>query len=231
MSFEAANRGDECRQKEVGYVFERRQVKTHSQLVRDELSEGFGHLWQAAAHAAGGVGATVGPKWDSAKGHLPPGAGKMRDAAARGLDSTVAAFAPLMDAARVGATTAARQAQKAAKKAGKRRSGRVRRRRAILVGLLAASAAAGTAGAIIARRRNRAKWEEYEARGVEAARGYAESAFDTARTAADKTASAAARTADTMEAARTADTMEQDKAKADQFAEKAHTISKNNRGS
>jgi hypothetical protein len=206
--------------KEVGYVFGRRQVKTHSQLMRDELSEGFGHLWQAAAHAAGGVGATVGPKWDSAKGHLPPRAGKMRDAAARGLGSTVVAFAPLMEAARVGATTATRQAQKAAKKAAKRESG-TRRRRTILVGLLAAGAAAGTAGAIVARRRNRAKWEEYEARGIEAARGYAESALDTAHTAADKTAGAAARTADTVE---------QGKAKADQFAEKAHTISKNNRG-
>src|SRR5437588_12511334 len=110
MSFEASTPGDECRQ-EVGYVFGRRQVKTHAQLMRDEMSEGFGHLWQAAAHAAGGIGATVGPKWDSAKGHLPNKA--MRAATAHGWESTLAAFAPLMEAARTGAMVATENAQKA----------------------------------------------------------------------------------------------------------------------
>jgi len=227
-------------------VFGRRQVKTHSQLMRDELSEGFGHLWQAAAHAAGGVGATVGPKWDSAKGHLPHRAGKMRDVAAHGLDSTMAAFAPLFEAARTGAMNATRKAQKAGKKARKRESGMARKRTTILVGLLTAGAAAGAAGAIIARRRNRAKWEEYEAQGINAARGYAKSALDSTRNAADKgaqrvgqAADSAAETANlfaeqTKQAAgtiagRTGDALEQGKAKTDQFAEKAHTISKNNR--
>jgi gas vesicle protein len=215
-------------------VFGRRQVKTHSQLMRDELSEGFGHLWQAAAHAAGGVGATVGPKWDSAKGHLPHRAGTMRDVAAQGLDSTMAAFAPLMEAARTGAMNATRKAQKAGRKARKRESGMARKRTAILVGLLT-GAAAGAAGAIIARRRNRAKWEEYEAQGIDAARGYAKSALDTARTATDQ---GAQRVGDAAEqtrqgvsnvAGRTGDALEQGKEKTDQFAEKAHTISKNNR--
>src|SRR5436305_6026551 len=109
MSVEAPTPGDECRQ-EVGYVFGRRQVQTHSQLMRDELSEGFGHLWQAAAHAAGGVGATVGPKWDTAKGHVPPGIGKVRNAAARGAGTTMTAFVPIMAAARLGAATATRKA-------------------------------------------------------------------------------------------------------------------------
>jgi hypothetical protein len=151
-------------------VFGRRQVKTQSQLMRDELSEGFGHLWQAAAHAAAGIGATVGPKWDSTKEHLPPRTRTMRDAAAYGWDSTMAAFAPLMDAARSSAVTATRKAQKARKKAMKKESGMSRKRATILVGLLTAGAAAGAAGALIARRRNRAKWEEYEARGMKAVR-------------------------------------------------------------
>jgi hypothetical protein len=226
-------------------VFGRRQAKTHSQLMRDELSEGFGHLWQAAAHAADGVGATVGPKWDSAKGHLPHRAGTIRDVAAQGLDSTMAAFAPLMEAARTSAMNATRKAQKAGKKARKRESGKARRRTAILVGLLT-GAAAGAAGAIIARRRNRAKWEEYEAQGIDAARGYAKSALDTARTATDKGAQrvgdAAEQAAESANlfaeqtrqgvsnvAGRTGDALEQGKEKTDQFAEKAHTISKNNR--
>jgi hypothetical protein len=161
----------------VGYVFGRRQVKTHSQLMRDELSEGFGHLWQAAAHAAGGIGATVGPKWDTAKGHLPHQAGSMRDAAAHGWESTVAAFVPLMEAARANAAAATKNAQKARKKAMKKESGMARKRATILVGLLTAGAAAGAAGALIARRRNRARWDEYEAQGMKAM-----------RSAADKTA-------------------------------------------
>ena len=77
-------------------MFGRRQAKTHGQLMRDELSEGFGHLWQAAAHAAGGVGATVGPRWDSARGHLPPSIGKARHLGAHGLGATMTAFAPLL---------------------------------------------------------------------------------------------------------------------------------------
>jgi len=148
-------------------VFGRRQVKTHGQLMRDELSEGFGHLWQAAAHAAGGIGATVGPKWDSAKGHLPKKA--MRGAAVHGWESTLAAFAPLMDAARSSAVQATKNAQKARNKAMKKESG-MARKRAILISLLAAGAAAGAAGAMMAKRRNRARWQEYEARGADAMR-------------------------------------------------------------
>src|SRR5947209_3828834 len=106
------HRGDWCRQ-EVGYVFGRRKAKTHGQLMRAELNEGFGHLYQAAAHAAGGMGATMGPKWDSAKGHLPPGIGKARNLAAHSLDTTMAAFAPLLEAARDGAVGATKKARKA----------------------------------------------------------------------------------------------------------------------
>jgi hypothetical protein len=210
-------------------VFRRRQVKTQSQLMRDELSEGFGHIWQAAAHAAAGLGETVGPKWDSAKGHLPPRTRTMRDAATYGWDSTLAAFAPLMDAARSGAVTATKKANKARKKAMKKESGMSRKRATILVGLLTAGAAAGAAGALIARRRNRAKWEEYEAQGIKAVRstvdkgaqkvsGWADAARESTETP-NIFAEQAKQTSGSM-AGRTGDAMEPGK---------THSISKNTR--
>src|SRR5436305_14925872 len=97
--------------------------------MRAELNEGLEHLRQAAAHAAGGMGAAVGPKWDSAKGHLPPGIGKARHLAASGIDTTMAAFAPLLEAARTGAVIATKNARKAGKyQAGTKESGMSRKR-------------------------------------------------------------------------------------------------------
>src|SRR2546423_14376539 len=90
--------GYRCRQ-EVGHVFGRRKAKTHGQLVRAELNEGIGHLWQAAAHAAGGMGAAMGPRWHAAKDHFPPSLGKASHLAAQGIDTTMAAVAPPMEAA------------------------------------------------------------------------------------------------------------------------------------
>jgi hypothetical protein len=154
--------------------------------MRDELTEGFGHLWQAAAHAAGGVGATVGPRWESAKEHVPPGIGKARGIAARGLDSTMTAFLPLVDAARSGAESAAGKAKKAGiMKARKRESGMARKRTTILVGILAAGITAGAASAVLARRRQRTSWEEYEQQGVRTAREDAKSILDTTRSTMD----------------------------------------------
>jgi hypothetical protein len=143
------------------------------------------------------MGATVGPKWDSAKGHLPPGIGKARHLAAHGLDTTMAAFAPLLEAARDGATSATRKARKAGKyKAGTKESGMSRKRTTMLVGLLAAGAAAGAAGAMVARRRNRAKWDEYERQGIQSAREGAKSMLDTARSTVDASAQRIAGTAE-----------------------------------
>jgi len=219
-------------------VFGRRQRKTHGQLMRAELSEGFGHLWHAAAHAAGGVGATVGPKWDTAKQNLPPSIGKARTVAAHGLDSTMAAFTPLLEAARSGAASATTKARKARTKAGKKESGMSRKRTTLLVGLLAAGAAAGAAGAMVARRRNRAKWDEYEQRGIQAARQSAKSMLDTAQSTLDTGAQRISGTegshASTKETAnlfaeQAGQATEQGRSKTDQFAEKAATISKNSR--
>ncbi|OLB64324.1 MAG: hypothetical protein AUI10_11635 [Actinobacteria bacterium 13_2_20CM_2_72_6] len=226
--------------------------------MRAELNEGLDHLRQAAAHAAGGMGAAVGPKWDSAKGHLPPTIGKARYLAANGIDTTMAAFAPLLEAARTGAETATKKARKAGKyKAGTKESGMSRKRTTMLVGLLAAGAAAGAAGAMVARRRNRAKWDEYERQGIQSAREGAKSMLDNARSTMDAGAQRIAGTAERAKDAVSSWTDSPDsghastketanlfadqnaqgahsatepgKSKTDQFADKAATISKNSR--
>ncbi len=125
-------------------MFGQRKTKTHGQLMREELSEGFGHLRQAAGHAAGGVGGTLPAR----------------------LGVVMAALTPSVLAARTRAAS--------------------RRRTTILVGLLAAGVAAGAAGAMMARRRNQAKWDEYEQRGIQAAREDAESVLDPAKSTMDE---------------------------------------------
>lgn len=238
-------------------MFGRRKAKTRGQLMRDELNDGFGHLWQAAAHAAGGVGATVGPRWDAARDHLPPSIGRARHLAAHGVDTTMAALAPLLEAARSGAVDATRKARKAKTK----ESGMSRRRTRVVVGLLAAGAAAGAAGAMMARRRNRAKWDEYERQGIQAARDSARSTLDSAKSTMDAGMQRAGQTlsgwsdsardstdamyASTKETAnlfadqgahaagqaagRADEALEHGRSKTDQFADKAATISKNSR--
>jgi hypothetical protein len=114
----------------------------------------------------------------------------------------MAAFLPLMEAARAGATGAATMtAQKAGMKLGRKASRRSRRRGRMLVGLMAAGAAVGTAGALLARRRSRAKWQEYESEAIGTARHATKSALESAKSTMDQgaqgVAGAAAPTKDT----------------------------------
>jgi hypothetical protein len=154
---------------EVGMVYGlRRRRTTRSQLMKSELGESFDHLRQAAAHAAGGIGATVAPRVSAAGGYMKPA--RMRKAASSGWDSTVAAFAPIAAAAKDGALEAgqmraqqigqmkAKQMRRLKKQMGKSR----RRRWPMLASLLAVGAAVGAAGAMVTRRRRRRQWEEYD---------------------------------------------------------------------
>jgi hypothetical protein len=59
-----------------------------------------------------------------------------------------------------------------------------RKRTRLLVGLLAAGTAAGVAGALVARRRSRSRWDEYESQGRAAATGTDSVASATDRDAA-----------------------------------------------
>ncbi|MGW4464353.1 hypothetical protein [Micromonospora sp. NPDC004704] len=150
--------------------------KSHTQLVRTELGEGFGHIRQAAGHAAEGVGATVGPRVQVARNYLAPTATKVAQTAADGWGSTMTAIAPLAVAALAGARqagtgtgrtgignlTGSKKKMMRAMPKNKRKSNTSRRRWTMLTGLLAAGAVAGAVGAVAMRRRHQEHWETYE---------------------------------------------------------------------
>jgi hypothetical protein len=160
-------------------VFGRRQAKTRSELVRAEFAESLDLFRQACARAAGGFGATVGPqlgmakdKATTARGFIAPHTSRVTNAASSGWDTTIAAFSPLAESARQGATKAAMLQAKNDKKSknGDSKGKRVKitataeesHGHGTLYALLATGVAVGAAGALVARRRTRAKWSEYE---------------------------------------------------------------------
>jgi hypothetical protein len=141
-------------------VFGMGRRDTRGQLVKNELGESFDHFMQAATHAAGGVGATVGPR-------AAQGVDRVNGATAQGWESTLAAFAPLAAAAADGA----REAGRTTSRAGRRTQRAVMRKKVpqmsgrrwpMLAGLLAAGATVGAAGALVMRRRKQQQWQEYD---------------------------------------------------------------------
>ncbi len=176
------------------HVFGRGQETTRQDLARAEFVESMDHFRQAATHAAGGLGASVGPKvglgmdmardrMGSARGYVGtarayvvPGTAKISRAASRGWDSTIAFVMPLADAARSGSIRAG-----ALPESMKSQAARVQIMKPVvinkkvaatepsgghmataMVSIMAAGAALGATGALVARRRNRSKWAEYE---------------------------------------------------------------------
>jgi hypothetical protein len=109
----------------------------------DELSQSYGHLKMAAAHAAGGAAERVTPSYDRA-----------RVVAARRWNTTKGTFSPLYEQMREGAANAR----------GRKPEPEMKRNKwPVVIGLVAAGAAAGAAGAMIARRRRvAAQWDEYD---------------------------------------------------------------------
>ncbi|WP_027661534.1 hypothetical protein [Salinispora fenicalii] len=158
--------------------------KTQGELAKIELGRSFGHLKRAAGHATNGTGATVGPRVRAARSAVAPTALVMRNRAASGYVSTVAALAPLAIAVREAQAEAADRAAAGRKGGAGRRGGtdksaaaskkvqakRVRATRAKkrsdrgrMTGLLAASAVVGLIGAMALRRRyERREWVEYD---------------------------------------------------------------------
>jgi hypothetical protein len=147
-------------------VFGIARRKTHRQLVRSELGESLDHFVRAATHAAGGVGASVGPRVETARDYVAPAAERVRSTATDGWQSTMAAFAPLAAAAAERARHAGSATQKASSKRipmmGKKQSRGTRKRWSFLTGLLVAGAAAGAVGAVLVRRRQQPDWESYD---------------------------------------------------------------------
>jgi len=126
-------------------VFGRSKSRTHSEQLMDELSQSYGHLKMAAAHAAGGAAERVTPSYD-----------KARVMAARRWNTTKGTFSPLYDQMREGAANARGTN-------GRREPEMKRNKWPVVIGLVAAGAAAGAAGAMIARRRRvAAQWDEYD---------------------------------------------------------------------
>src|SRR3954471_11426468 len=65
-----------------GTVFRRQQqVKTNSELMRDELGEGIDHLRLAAAHAAGTAAGMIAPRLELVRGRLEPTYDRSKDIA------------------------------------------------------------------------------------------------------------------------------------------------------
>src|SRR5262245_11952312 len=110
----------------------------------DELTQSYGHLKLAAAHAAGGAAERMTPTYDKARG-----------VASRRFSTTMGTFAPFYEQVREGAANA---------RNGKGRDMKMKRNKwPMVIGLVAAGAAAGACGAMIARRRRvAAQWDEYE---------------------------------------------------------------------
>jgi hypothetical protein len=185
----------------------RRTTKSHRQLAKDELSESFDHLMQAATHLAGGVGKSVGPRVNTAREYMSPATGKMRNSATQGWEATIAALAPLAEAARDGARQAGGTARKAKAKnlkAIRKKENRMSRKRwPMLAGLLAAGTAVGAAGALVMRRRKRQQWEEYDpsrpmASSTDSTKSAVSRAADTVSTGAHTAATKVATTAQSM---------------------------------
>lgn len=161
--------------------------KSHRELARKELNESLDHFIRAATYTAGGVGATMGPRVNAAREYVTPTAGRMRNAASQGWESTVAAMAPLASAAKDGARFGGDVARKAQFRK-RREAERSRKRWSMMAGLLAAGAAAGAAGALILRRRKQ-QWEEYDpTHALESMREDAHSAIDSAQESVNRAA-------------------------------------------
>jgi hypothetical protein len=155
-------------------VFAIARKKTDGQLARRELSQSVEHFKQAATHAARGTGATVGPKYDAARGRVTPAASRAKDVASSGWERALKTLAPL--AAATGETARktgkdaqkssqksknnAKQLQKKTNKALNRKQGG--RKAGKLTGFLVAGVAVGAAAAYVLKRRQREQWDEYD---------------------------------------------------------------------
>jgi hypothetical protein len=167
---------------------------SHKEQLLDELAQSYGHLKLAAGHVAGGAAEKATPGYD-----------KARNVATRGWGTTKDAFSPLYEQMRQGAANARREYVVVEKK----------NRWPMLVGLLAAGAAVGAAGAMVARRRRNATWDEYEPMPDEDEFGFGTSESDERASATAKVSKGAASVADKLsaQAGKVADSMH-DKAEA-----------------
>ncbi|GAA4244093.1 hypothetical protein [Dactylosporangium darangshiense] len=136
-------------------MFRRRQVLSHSRLMRDELGESLDHLRMAAAHAADGASGALAPRVDAARKAMQPRLENGMNRAKGGMDT-------VMIVARERSQTAGRKAAKMGRK-GKMKKSEMGSRRwpMALGGLVLASVAIGAASSMLRRRRDQQAWDEY----------------------------------------------------------------------
>jgi hypothetical protein len=128
-----------------GHGRDAQECRTSGQMARAEFGAGMGHLWLAATHGADSVSSQVRPRLNAVR---------------------TVTLVPLVAAVRAGTAEAGKVGRKAGAKAPRTRGSKMDSKRTkLLAGLLVAGAAAGVTGALVARRRSRAGWEEYEAAG------------------------------------------------------------------
>jgi hypothetical protein len=144
--------------REVEQVFRRRQVQSHSRLMRDELGESLDHLRMAAAHAAGGASGALAPRVDAARKAVQPRLESGMNRAMGGMD-TVMVIA--RDRSRQAGKKAGKMGRKGKAKMMKNEARSSRRWPMAIGGLLMAGVAIGAASAMLRRRRDQQAWDEY----------------------------------------------------------------------
>jgi hypothetical protein len=159
-------------------VFETMRRKRRATNMKSELGQSVDHFKRAAALAAQETSATVGPRFNAAKGRMQPAAVKAKGAATSGWDSALATLTPLMAAAAENVRKSDEKVTKASKKAAKnqkKNAGKLEKRAekamnrkksgrkgSKLVGLALIGGAVGAGAAYVMRRRQTAQWDEYE---------------------------------------------------------------------
>jgi hypothetical protein len=164
------------------------------------------------------------------------GMGHLALAARHGADSVGAMAGPGLRGVRAAALVplAAAMARASVKAPKTKESKMSRKRTRLLAGLLAAGTVAGVTGALVARRRSRSRWEEYESQGRAQARtesvpapGTTARDTDWATTGKQTARDWAASTKDSATAEKVADPLD---LTAEHFADNASSASKNSRG-
>ncbi|HEX5542006.1 MAG TPA: hypothetical protein VFX60_10680 [Micromonospora sp.] len=72
--------------------------RTRGEIVKSELNESLDHLKRAAGHTATGIGETVGPRINAARGQISPTMARIRNAASHRWGSAMIAIGPLVAA-------------------------------------------------------------------------------------------------------------------------------------
>lgn len=159
-------------------MFETMRRKRRATNMKSELGQSVDHFKRAAALAAQETSATVGPRFNAAKGRMQPAAVKAKGAATSGWDSALATLTPLVAAAAENVRKSDEKVTKASRKAAKnqrKNAGKLEKRAAKvmnrkkssrkgsrLVGLALIGGAVGAGAAYVMRRRQAAQWDEYE---------------------------------------------------------------------